>query len=116
MFRKTIEGDKRCWLGRVCSGAYDKDRCDFHAWTYRHNEAVFGLTMLVIGIIALSGVITLISWNNDVYVSPAYLMIDGLNCASLSEYIADQSSYWSYAEHRYKWLCLADKSQIFDGG
>lgn len=40
-------------------------------------------------------------------------IIEGLNCDQLEEYIADQKAGQTYAEHRYMWLCLDDKSLIF---
>jgi len=39
--------------------------------------------------------------------------IEGYNCNQLAEYIADKSKRYSYAEHRYEWLCVNEQIKEF---
>jgi len=37
------------------------------------------------------------------------------NCKDLAVYVADMSKRYSYAEHRYEWLCVNEQVKEFKG-
>lgn len=99
----------RCKLGLECRRAYDHgDRCKIHEWTYYHSDSYWAIGIIAgfsIAIILMA--VGIVNYETTV-VEPRYIMIEGYNCDQLTEYIANKDSSWSYAEHRYKWLCVQD--------
>jgi len=109
------EPPHRCWLGKNCSDSYRGNRCKFHEWSWDHDDA--WMFIRGIGIAVVLGIIIIIALENDLQnnVLPARDIIDGFNCGQLAEYVADRSSQYSYAEHRYEWLCVNEQIKEFSG-
>ncbi len=107
---KRYEG-KKCIFGKVCEPAYGC-RCKIHS-SWNNNWPLYLMVIIltaIVLIVALYFVLDGINHDN------LYPIINGLNCNQVREYIADKSDHFLYAEHRYKWLCLDDKSIVFEGG
>ena len=101
----------KCRLGNECSDRYSG--CKIHAWTHEHNEAY--ATFKIIGIAIAVCIVVFIAYEHDwqVNVLPIREDIKNLNCGQLAEYVADKYKQYSYAEHRYGWLCVNEQIKEF---
>ena len=105
------EPQRKCRLGNFCS--YRRE-CKLHQWTCYHDEAWIALR--IIGVIALVlAVIVIGSMSNHSSGEPIRQIIEGFNCNDLAQYVADKNSQYSYAEHRYEWLCVNEQVKEFQG-
>jgi len=109
-----IEEQKKCRLGVKCGSGYP-DRCKYHEWKRDHDEAYPALIITGIFIIALTGIGLVALHDYDVRIQPIEQIIEGLGCNDLAEYVADYKSHYSYAEHRYEWLCVNEQIKEFQG-
>jgi len=108
---EPIEPTKKCILGKSCDYG---SRCKTHQWTWHHDEAWLGLR--VIGIFTvIIGILILGVFSYSESLEPVKQIIDGFNCNQLAEYVADQSTDYGYAEHRYEWLCVNEQIKEFSG-
>lgn len=108
---------KKCIFGKACDREYPHYKeCKIHQWRIDHDEAWLAIKIglgILIGIIVLIGVISvLISIDNSV-AEPVYQNIERFGCTELAEYIADKNERYSYAEHRYTWLCVNESVKEF---
>ena len=110
----TEQPIKKCKLGSICNW---KQKCVFHELAY--NRKVLGKIILISNIffaIVLGSMIVGITIDFiEETKTPIYTNINGFNCNQLAEYIADKSSEYKYAEHRYEWLCVNEKIKEFQG-
>ncbi len=112
--KPEIEEQKKCRLGVKCGNGYE-DRCRYHEWTRNHDEAYPALVAIGIAVIVLTGLGLTLSHDYDVRILPIEQIIEGLGCNDLAEYVADFKSQYSYAEHRYEWLCVNEQIKEFQG-
>jgi len=111
-YNEPREPEKKCKLGKPCW----RNRCAIHEWTWQHDEA-WGVIRIIIGlsifIIALVGGLLLYDAQWEASHEIIYRNIEGFNCDQLAEYVADKSESYSYAEHRYEWLCVNEQIKEF---
>ena len=69
--------------------------------------------MLIISVLALNVLLFIIDDIATEANKPLMSNIEGYNCNQLAEYIADRSKSYTYAEHRYEWLCVNEKIKEF---
>lgn len=109
---------EKCKLGQTCTKHYGSGKCYLHAWTYRHDDAWVGIKIIIASIIGITILVFLLgvamTWDYN-QGEPIRRNIEGYNCDQLAEYIADKSSKYSYAEHRYEWLCVNEQIKEFQG-
>ena len=106
---------KTCRLGKVCADDWRGKKCKTHQWTNKHDELyplLIGVTLLGIAIFVSFGAYMIYHEN---VIHPIREMLNGYNCNQLAEYVADMSNSWTYAEHRYEWLCVNEQVKEFRG-
>ncbi len=110
-FGKTppTEPRKKCILGHDCGNKddrYNTVRCSVHSWTREHDDAwsLIRILSIVIPLIVLC--VVAVGLNYEFNIAPERQILDNADCLYLTEYIADRESERTYAEHRYKWLCV----------
>lgn len=112
------ENPHRCKFGKECSDGYGSGKCSIHSWIYHHDEAWMGIQFLIgisVATIIIIGILSTIFYFDDLSAEPFRKIIDGYNCNQLAEYVADRSKEYSYAEHRYEWLCVNEQIKEFKG-
>ena len=103
--------NSKCKLGVPCDSY---NRCGIHRWSHDHDDAMLGIWITVIIVVAVFVAIIIIDTWNDMR-QPTRTLIEGLNCMDLAEYIADKNKEYNYAEHRYEWLCINEQVKEFRG-
>lgn len=86
--------------------------CNASIWN-NHGAIQIAFWSVTIGMAIILFIATVVSPPLEASTNARNTIIEGLNCDQLEEYIADQKTGQTYAEHRYVWLCMDDKSVIF---
>lgn len=113
-FNEPREPEKKCRLGRPCW----IDRCTIHEWVNQHDDAWVGIKFgigFTIAIIAIVMGFMLYDAHWEAVNADTLKNIEGYNCDQLAEYVADMKPIYSYAEHRYEWLCVNEQIKEFQG-
>ncbi len=113
-YTPKTEPPRKCRLGKVCDDTYRTSRCKTHKWTWDHDEAWLAIRIIIGFVLAISLAVFIV-WLDFVNTEPARNIIEGYNCDQLAEYIADKSTEYGYAEHRYEWLCVNEQIKEFQG-
>lgn len=112
------ENPSRCRLGNICGDGYPQKSCNWHTWTNYHDDAWFFIrVMSIMGLVTvlIMGGLIWTDYTTDIRNEPIMQNIKGYNCNQLAEYVADKSKLYSYAEHRYEWLCVNQQIKEFQG-
>ena len=103
--------EKKCRLGK----SYNRgEKCLIHQWTYDHDEAWLGIRIGLIFSLVIGSIFLAIYLDHLSHI-PIHTGIDQLSCIELASYVADRSHQYSYAEHRYEWLCVNEQVKEFQG-
>lgn len=102
------EPPRKCKFGNVCYKSF-MNQCKIHKFYNNY----FGLIILVASAVGFTAFLLTILVIYDASVKPIEQDLNGFSCAQLAEYIADKSPQYQYAEHRFQWLCVNNKSQEF---
>lgn len=83
-------------------------------WEFEHYHETAYILIIIIALCSIPvGALVGWLWLDEIHHDSLYPLIEAKNCKQLTEYIADKDDHYSYAEHRYEWLCVNEQVKEF---